>query len=68
MLNPLDRDFVVLQERFGLHSLAIQHSMSPTQIPKVDVYDDQIFVVLKIARLKNLPNMPELHTPADFRS
>jgi hypothetical protein len=31
-------------------------------MPKVDVYDDQIFVVLKIARLKNLPNMPELHT------
>ena len=27
--------------------------MSPTQAPKVDVYDDQIFVVLKIARLTN---------------
>ena len=26
--------------------------MSPTQVPKVDVYEDQIFVVLKIARLE----------------
>jgi magnesium transporter len=52
-LNPLDSDFAVLQERFRLHSLAVKDSMSPTQIPKVDVYDDQIFVVLKIARLKN---------------
>ena len=51
--NPSDRDFAVLQERFKLHSLAVSDSMSPTQIPKVNVYDDQIFVVLKIARLKN---------------
>jgi magnesium transporter len=51
--SPNDRDFAVLQERFRLHSLAVKDSMSPTQIPKVDVYDDQIFVVLKIARLKN---------------
>ena len=51
VLNPLDGDFDVLQERFGLHSLAIKDSMSPTQAPKIDVYDDQIFVVLKIARL-----------------
>ncbi len=52
-LNPLDSDFAVLQERFRLHSLAVKDSMSPTQIPKVDVYDDQIFVVLKIARLRD---------------
>ena len=51
VLNPLDGDFDVLQERFGLHSLAVKDSMSPTQAPKIDVYDDQIFVVLKIARL-----------------
>jgi magnesium transporter len=51
--NPNDHDFAVLQERFRLHSLAVRDSMSPTQIPKVDVYDDQIFVVLKIARLRN---------------
>jgi magnesium transporter len=51
--NPNDRDFAVLQKRFRLHSLAVRDAMSPTQIPKVDVYEDQIFVVLKIARLKN---------------
>jgi magnesium transporter len=52
-LNLLDSDFAVLQERFGLHSLAVKDSMSPMQIPKVDVYDDQLFVVLKLARLQN---------------
>jgi magnesium transporter len=52
-LDPLDSDFAVLQERFGLHSLAVKDSMSPAQMPKVDVYEDQIFVVLKIARLES---------------
>jgi magnesium transporter len=51
-LDPVDSDFAVLQERFGLHSLAVKDSMSPAQVPKVDVYEDQIFVVLKIARLE----------------
>src|SRR5688572_25760068 len=52
ILNPLDSDFAVLQERFGLHSLAVDDSMSPAKLPKLDVYDDQIFAVLKIARLQ----------------
>jgi magnesium transporter len=52
-LDPADGDFAVLQERFGLHSLAVKDSMSPAQVPKVDVYEDQIFVVLKIARLES---------------
>jgi magnesium transporter len=53
VLDPVDSDFAVLQERFQLHSLAVEDSMGPAQIPKVDLYDDQIFVVMKIARLEN---------------
>ena len=52
VLNPQDSDFAVLQERFRLHSLAVGDSMSPAQLPKLDVYDDQVFAVLKIARLQ----------------
>ena len=51
VFNPLDRDFAVLQERFGLHKLAVKDSMNPVLAPKLDVYDGQIFVVLKVARL-----------------
>jgi magnesium transporter len=53
VFDPTDRDFALLQERFGLHSLAVEDSMRPEQIPKVDLYEDQIFVVLKIARLED---------------
>jgi magnesium transporter len=52
-LNPHERDVALLQERFNLHSLAVKDSMSSAQIPKIDVYEDQIFVVLKAAHLKN---------------
>src|SRR5687768_12402294 len=45
-LDPADSDFSTLQERFGLHGLAVKDSMGPAQVPKVDVYGDQIFVVL----------------------
>ncbi len=51
--DPSDSDFAVLQERFQLHSLAVEDSMTPAHVPKVDLYDDQIFVVLKTARLEN---------------
>jgi magnesium transporter len=51
VLNPLDGDFTVLQERFGLHGLAVDDAMRPSQLPKLDVYDDQIFAVFKVARL-----------------
>jgi magnesium transporter len=48
VLDPVDHDFAVLQERFRLHTLAIEDSMSPALMPKVDIYDGQIFVALKI--------------------
>jgi magnesium transporter len=52
-LDPADGDFAILQERFGLHELAVKDAMRPSLAPRVDVYDDQIFVVLKTARLEN---------------
>jgi magnesium transporter len=52
VLDPVDSDFAVLQERFGLHTLAVEDSMRPAQLPKVHVYEGQIFVVLKTAPLE----------------
>jgi magnesium transporter len=50
--DPSDSDFAILQERFHLHSLAVEDSMGSDHVPKVDLYDDQIFVILKTARLE----------------
>jgi magnesium transporter len=53
VVDPTDSDFDVLQGRFHLHNLAVEDSMTPAQSPKVDLYDSQIFVVLKKACLEN---------------
>ena len=50
--DPDDNDFAILQERFQLHSLAVEEAMTPNHVPKVDLYDDQVFVVLGTARLE----------------
>lgn len=50
--RPTDDDFDVLQERFQLHGLAVDDSMSPSPVAKVDVYGDQLFVVMRFARLE----------------
>jgi magnesium transporter len=51
LLKPRDSELAVLQERFRLHSLTVDDAMGPAQLPKLDLYDDQTFAVLKIARL-----------------
>jgi magnesium transporter len=51
-LDPGASDLAVLQERYGLPSLAVKDALSPAQTPKVAVYEDQIFVAMKIARLE----------------
>ncbi len=52
-VDPSDSELTVLQERFHLHGLAVGDSMSPVKMPKVDLYDDQVFVLLQNARLEN---------------
>jgi magnesium transporter len=39
-----------LQEEFGLHDLAIEDALRAHQRPKLEVYDDALFVVLRTAR------------------
>jgi magnesium transporter len=53
VLDPVDGDFAVLEKRFGLHSLAVEDAMQPAPGPKLDIYGEQIFVVLNVARLEN---------------
>jgi magnesium transporter len=41
-----DGDVELIAEEFGLHQLAVDDAMSPRQRPKLESYDDQIFIVL----------------------
>nr|WP_246699404.1 MULTISPECIES: CorA family divalent cation transporter [unclassified Rhizobium] len=49
--DPSADELGSLQKAFHLHPLAVEDALNARQVPKVDVYDDQIFVVAKTAHL-----------------
>jgi magnesium transporter len=51
LFEPDEAELRVLQEHYGLHPLAVEDAISASQMPKVDVYGDQLFVIARTARL-----------------
>ena len=49
--DPTAEEMQALQRCHGLHPLAVEDAISADQLPKVDVYEDQLFVVARTARL-----------------
>jgi magnesium transporter len=52
LTDPSADDLHVLQESYGLHSLAVEDAIKGDQLPKVDVYADQLFVAARTAHLE----------------
>ena len=48
--QPTDDEFDAVRREFGLHELAVEDAMKGHQRPKLEVYDDTLFIVLKTAR------------------
>lgn len=51
LYEPSEPLLAHIQEAFGLHDLAIEDAHNAHQRPKLEVYDDSMFVVLRTARL-----------------
>ena len=51
--DPTDDELAKAQERYGLHALAVEDAAHAHQLPKVEVYGDQLFVGARTAALKN---------------
>src|ERR1041385_6927783 len=49
--NPTPEEMKALQACYDLHPLAVEDSIKAEQLPKVEVYGDQLFVVARTARL-----------------
>ena len=49
--DPTDEEMQTLKEQYELHPLAIEDAVNANQLPKIDVYDDQLFVVARTAQL-----------------
>ena len=52
LLDPSEQELRVLQDKYGLHPLAVEDAFKAHQLPKVDVYGDQLFVVARTAFLE----------------
>jgi magnesium transporter len=48
--QPTDEEFDAVRREFNLHELAVEDAMKGHQRPKLEVYDDTLFIVLKTAR------------------
>ncbi len=51
LFEPGEQLLAHIQEAFGLHELAIEDAHNAHQRPKLEIYDDSMFVVLRTARL-----------------
>jgi magnesium transporter len=45
--EPTEKEFDRVTQEFGLHPLAVEDALKAHQRPKLEVYDDSLFVVLK---------------------
>jgi len=51
--DPTADEMHRLQEQYRLHPLAVEDAVKADQLPKIDVYGDQLFVVARTAQLEN---------------
>ena len=49
--DPTEEEMKSLAESYNLHPLAVEDAIKADQLPKIDVYDDQLFVVARTAHL-----------------
>ena len=49
LLEPTEEEFQTVRRVFGLHDLAVEDAIKAHQRPKLEVYGDTLFVVLKTA-------------------
>jgi len=49
--DPTSEEMQALQHCYDLHPLAVDDAINPDQLPKVEVFGDQLFVIARTARL-----------------
>ena len=49
--EPTPAEMEHIRKQFGLHPLAVEDSLNPNQLPKVEIYGDQLFIVARTAAI-----------------
>ena len=50
LVEPTAEEFEAVQREFDLHDLAVEDAVGAHQRPKVEIYGDTLFVVIKTVR------------------
>jgi magnesium transporter len=64
--EPTSEEFDSIKREFDLHELAVEDAVKAHQRPKLEVYDDMVFVVLKTARYADPEEVVDLGEIAIF--
>jgi len=54
LFEPSEEELEAVAARYKLHPLAVEDALTAHQMPKVDVYGEQMFVVARTARLEGV--------------
>jgi magnesium transporter len=57
LADPSPQEMDLIRSQFGLHPLAIEDALNPTQRPKVEIYGAQLFIVTRTAAIKDGENI-----------
>jgi magnesium transporter len=60
LYEPTEEEFASLRHEFNLHPLAVEDAIHAHQRPKLEVYEDMVFIVLKTARYVDPTEVIEL--------
>ncbi|WP_338466815.1 magnesium and cobalt transport protein CorA [Novosphingobium sp. ZN18A2] len=60
LYEPDDAEMERVRVQYGLHPLAVEDALHPRQLPKIDIYGQQIFVVARTAELVETPEGEDL--------
>ena len=57
LADPTGEEIDRLSRQFGLHPLAVEDALNSTQLPKVEAYGAQLFIIAKTAAIADVENI-----------
>ncbi|MET0365594.1 MAG: CorA family divalent cation transporter, partial [Sphingobium sp.] len=51
LFEPSEEEMAAVAKRYGLHPLAVEDAISGRQLPKIESYGEQLFLVARTASL-----------------
>lgn len=57
LCDPSAQEMDTVRRQFGLHPLAVEDALSPTQMPKVEIYGQQLFIIARTVAMPEGDNL-----------